>query len=66
MVKPAWGTKRTCQSCGAHFYDMHKSPIGCPKCGAILHAKKPGSRQKVLLAVLAVGVVLAATYFAIG
>ena len=35
MVKAAWGLKRTCQSCGAHFYDMHKSPIGCPKCGAI-------------------------------
>ncbi|MFZ5790133.1 MAG: TIGR02300 family protein [Pseudomonadota bacterium] len=35
MVKAAWGTKRTCQSCGAHFYDLHKSPIACPKCGAI-------------------------------
>ena len=35
MVKAAWGLKRTCQSCGAHFYDMHKSPIGCPKCGAV-------------------------------
>ena len=35
MVKAAWGLKRTCQSCGAHFYDMHKSPIACPKCGAI-------------------------------
>ena len=35
MVKAAWGLKRTCQSCSAHFYDMHKSPIACPKCGAI-------------------------------
>ena len=35
MVKAAWGTKRTCQSCGAHFYDLHKSPIACPKCSAI-------------------------------
>ncbi|QEX20293.1 hypothetical protein FRZ61_02100 [Hypericibacter adhaerens] len=35
MVKAAWGTKRTCQSCGAHFYDLHKNPIACPKCGAI-------------------------------
>lgn len=35
MVKPAWGTKRTCQSCDAKFYDMQRSPIACPKCGAI-------------------------------
>lgn len=35
MAKPAWGTKRTCQSCDAKFYDLGKSPIVCPKCGAI-------------------------------
>src|SRR5258707_14854611 len=35
VVKAAWGTKRTCQSCGAHFYDLHKNPIACPKCGSI-------------------------------
>lgn len=35
MVKPAWGTKRTCQSCDAKFYDMQRNPIVCPKCGAI-------------------------------
>ncbi|GAB2177350.1 TIGR02300 family protein [Dongia sp. agr-C8] len=34
MTKPEWGTKRTCQSCGAHFYDLRKDPIVCPKCGA--------------------------------
>lgn len=34
MSKPEWGTKRTCQSCGAHFYDMRKDTIVCPKCGA--------------------------------
>ena len=34
MTKPEWGTKRTCQSCGAHFYDLRKDPIHCPKCGA--------------------------------
>ena len=33
MVKASWGTKRTCQSCGARFYDLNKSPIRCPKCG---------------------------------
>ncbi len=33
MVKASWGTKRTCQSCAARFYDLGKSPIKCPKCG---------------------------------
>jgi uncharacterized protein (TIGR02300 family) len=33
VVKANWGTKRTCQSCGARFYDLNKSPIRCPKCG---------------------------------
>ena len=33
MVKPTWGTKRTCQSCAARFYDLNKAPIKCPKCG---------------------------------
>lgn len=34
MSKPEWGTKRTCTTCGARFYDMLRSPIVCPKCGA--------------------------------
>ncbi|PKU23417.1 TIGR02300 family protein [Telmatospirillum siberiense] len=34
MAKPEWGAKRTCQSCSARFYDMARSPIICPKCGA--------------------------------
>jgi len=33
VVKASWGTKRTCQSCAARFYDLNKSPIKCPKCG---------------------------------
>ena len=33
MVKAELGTKRTCPSCAARFYDLHKSPIACPKCG---------------------------------
>ncbi|MBI2735672.1 MAG: TIGR02300 family protein [Rhodospirillales bacterium] len=33
MVKASWGTKRTCQSCAARFYDLNKGPIKCPKCG---------------------------------
>ncbi len=34
MAKPEWGTKRTCTSCGAKFYDFQKTPIICPKCKA--------------------------------
>ncbi len=30
------GTKRTCQNseCGARFYDLNRTPIACPICGA--------------------------------
>ena len=35
MVKPAWGMKRTCQSCAARFYDMQRDPIICPKCATV-------------------------------
>lgn len=34
MVKPEWGVKRTCTSCGAKFYDLQHDPIVCPKCDA--------------------------------
>jgi uncharacterized protein (TIGR02300 family) len=33
VAKTEWGLKRICQSCGARFYDLGKSPISCPKCG---------------------------------
>jgi uncharacterized protein (TIGR02300 family) len=33
VVKPELGTKRTCPSCAARFYDLLKNPIVCPKCG---------------------------------
>lgn len=32
--KAARGTKRTCQGCGARFYDLNRDPIICPICGA--------------------------------
>ena len=34
MVKPEWGEKRTCQSCGVPFYDLKKKIIECPNCSA--------------------------------
>jgi len=33
VVKAELGTKRTCPSCAARFYDLMKNPIVCPKCG---------------------------------
>jgi len=41
VVKPEWGTKRSCQSCGARFYDFHKTPIVCPACGATFELEQP-------------------------
>jgi uncharacterized protein (TIGR02300 family) len=36
MVKPEWGTKRTCPKCGTRFYDLGKQdPVGCIECGTI-------------------------------
>lgn len=34
MAKPEWGLKRQCGSCGCRFYDLSRTPILCPKCGA--------------------------------
>lgn len=35
LAKAEWGMKRTCQSCGARFYDMQRDPIVCPKCATV-------------------------------
>ena len=34
MAKPEWGRKRICASCNKKYYDLNKSPIICPSCGA--------------------------------
>jgi len=48
MVKPEWGTKRTCPKCSTRFYDLGKEdPVTCVECGAawepdpILKSKQP-------------------------
>ncbi len=48
MVKPEWGTKRTCPKCGTRFYDLGKDdPVTCIECGAawqhdpVLKSKQP-------------------------
>lgn len=28
------GIKRKCSSCGISYYDLNRSPVTCPKCGA--------------------------------
>jgi len=39
VVKAELGTKRTCPSCAARFYDLGKEPIECPKCGTTFIAE---------------------------
>ena len=47
VANAEWGNKRTCQSCGARFYDLRRTPAECPKCGAkfepiqILKSRRP-------------------------
>src|ERR1041384_3694730 len=38
MVKPEWGTKRTCPKCATRFYDLGKDdPVTCIACGINWH-----------------------------
>jgi uncharacterized protein (TIGR02300 family) len=48
MIKPEWGTKRTCPKCATRFYDLEKAdPVTCINCGyawepePILKSKQP-------------------------
>jgi len=48
MVKPEWGTKRTCPKCSTRFYDLGKEdPVTCIECGTewipepVLKSKQP-------------------------
>jgi uncharacterized protein (TIGR02300 family) len=45
MSKPARGIKRVCQSCGAPFYDLGRTPIVCPSCQAVYQVTQPTSRR---------------------
>lgn len=35
MTKPELGNKHQCQHCGTKFFDLNKTPVVCPKCGAV-------------------------------
>ena len=48
MVKPEWGTKRTCPKCSTRFYDLgNNEPVHCVECGTewipepVLKSKQP-------------------------
>ena len=48
MVKPEWGSKRTCPKCSTRFYDLGKEdPVHCIECGTdfipepVLKSKQP-------------------------
>jgi uncharacterized protein (TIGR02300 family) len=48
MVKPEWGSKRTCPKCATRFYDLTKDdPVQCINCGyawepePVLKSKQP-------------------------
>jgi uncharacterized protein (TIGR02300 family) len=48
MIKPEWGTKRSCPKCATRFYDLGKDdPVTCINCGnnwqpeAVLKSKQP-------------------------
>jgi len=48
MVKPEWGTKRSCPKCGTRFYDLGaEEPVTCIECGSqwypepVLKSKQP-------------------------
>ena len=39
LAKREWGNKHTCVACGAKFYDLHRRPIECPKCGTVVEVE---------------------------
>ena len=48
MIKPEWGTKRTCPKCATRFYDLAKDdPVTCINCSyawepePVLKSKQP-------------------------
>ena len=57
MVKPEWGTKRTCPKCATRFYDLGKDdPVTCIECGnafvpePVLKSKQPMPFEQVAVA----------------
>ena len=51
-AKKDLGTKLSCQSCGAKFYDLKKKNPVCPKCDEAYVAAKPKTRRAAVKAVV--------------
>jgi uncharacterized protein (TIGR02300 family) len=34
MTTPDLGSKYVCPDCTTRYYDLNKTPVACPKCGA--------------------------------
>ncbi|MCI0600631.1 MAG: TIGR02300 family protein [Beijerinckiaceae bacterium] len=49
MAKPELGSKHHCENCGARFFDLNRSPVTCPKCGAVVESA-PRASQRVVAA----------------
>jgi uncharacterized protein (TIGR02300 family) len=45
VAKPELGIKRLCASCGVKFYDLHKTPIVCPKCSTVYEVTLPRAKS---------------------
>tara|TARA_B100000315_G_scaffold233307_1_gene246339 strand:- start:489 stop:881 length:393 start_codon:yes stop_codon:yes gene_type:complete len=50
-AKKDLGTKLSCQSCGAKFYDLKKKAPVCPKCDEAYVTVKPKTRRAAVKAV---------------
>ena len=48
MNNPKWGTKRQCLECGAHFYDLKRSKIVCPKCDTPFKPEPPPKPRRAI------------------
>jgi len=46
LAKPEWGTKRTCQNCGARFYDLRRDPIVCPVCSTVFDLERTSRARR--------------------
>ena len=41
MIKPEWGTKRTCPKCATRFYDLGKEdPVTCIACNTAFNPSR--------------------------
>jgi len=46
---PDLGQKHECYKCGTKFYDLRKTPVNCPKCGADQKEAPPQATSPVML-----------------